>query len=87
MLKVSWFCPPSSVVRCVFCEVNGCRRVALNVLSRSNISRQGQRMEIAQMHGMAVVIYAGRSKVEGENGLIDSTSGHVSNRFWKYKVN
>lgn len=56
-------------------------------LSRSSISRQGQRMKApTECTAWQWWLYAGRSKAEGENGLIDSTSGHVSNRFWKYKV-
>lgn len=53
-------------------------------LSRSSISKQGQRMRRpTECTAWQWWLHAERSKAEGENGLTDSASGRVSNRFWK----
>lgn len=71
---MSWFCPPISW------GVNGCRKVALNVFKQKQHFQVGPE-GWGNSQSAQGWIYAGRSKAEGENGLIDSTSGRVSNRF------
>lgn len=56
-------------------------------LSRSSISRQGHRAGgTCTLCSTTAVALCREQQGRGENGVADSTTHHISNRFWIYKV-